>query len=383
MPDAQVSRDHSPALDRILDAISGGSTLTVRLQRLHYRLLETLPCVDRIACALYDAKDDVLRTFINSTRTGEAITGYEFRLSDSRSLTQLAETGEFRVLDDIPKLIKPDTRHSRWVLEQGYRSSFTVPLYHHGQFIGLVFYDSMQAAAFTEIAQRDLVLFSNLINMAISSELSAVHSIISSARIARDFANMRDFETGEHLERMARFARLIAKAVAPVWGLTDEFIEHIGMFAPLHDIGKIGIPDRVLLKAGRLDADERTIMQTHVEKGVAIIEKILGDFGLYQLPQASILLNIVRCHHEYLDGSGYPAGLHGEDVPIEARIVTVADIFDALTCIRPYKKPWEQQDALKELQRMTAAGQLDPDCVTALMHNVDELAEINRRFHDV
>jgi HD-GYP domain-containing protein (c-di-GMP phosphodiesterase class II) len=382
MSTASAHHDGAPALDRIFDAIQGGSTLTARLQKLHDRLLESVPCVDRIACALYDAKDDVLRTFINSTRAGEAITGYEFRLSDSRSLTELARTGEFRVLDDIPKLIKPDTRHSQWLMDQGYRSSFTVPLYHNGLFIGLVFYDSTKAAAFTETVQRDLVLYSNLINMAISGELSAVHSIISSARIARDFANMRDFETGEHLERMARFARLIARNIAPLRGLSDEFVEHIGRFAPLHDIGKIGIPDRILLKAGRLDADERTIMETHVEKGVAIIEKIIGDFGLYQLPEASILLNIVRCHHEYLDGSGYPAGLRDEDIPIEARIVTVADIFDALTCIRPYKKPWEQRDALDELQRMSAAGQLDPDCVAALMQNVDELADINRRFHD-
>jgi HD-GYP domain-containing protein (c-di-GMP phosphodiesterase class II) len=382
MSNSKASHDRSPALDRVLDAISGGTTLTDRLRKLHDRLLETVPCVDRIGCALYDAKDDLLRTFINSTRSGEAITGYEFRLSDSRSLTQLARTGEFRVLDEIPNLIKPDTPHAHWLLEQGYRSSFTVPLYHNDQFIGLVFYDSIQPAAFTEIAQRDLVLFSNLINMGISGELSAVQSIISSARIARDFANMRDFETGQHLERMARYARLIAKSVAPSRGLTDEFIAHIGLFAPLHDIGKIGIPDRVLLKTGRLDGDERAVMDTHVEKGVAIIEKLISGFGFYQLPEASILLNIVRCHHEYLDGSGYPAGLRGEDIPIEARIVTVADIYDALTCIRPYKKPWEQRDALAELQRMSEAGKLDPDCVAALMQNVDELADINRRFHD-
>ena len=382
MPNAPASHERSPALDRILDAITGGSTLTTRVRNLHDRLMESVPCVDRIACALYDAKDDLLKTFINCTRSGEPITGYEFRLSDSRSLTLLAKTGEFRVLDDIPNLIKPDTRHSQWVLKQGYQSSFTVPIYHNGLFIGLVFYDSIQPAAFTATLQRDLVLFSNLINMAISGELSAVQSIISSARIAREFANMRDFETGEHLERIARSARLIAKGVAPARGLSDEFVEHIGLFAPLHDIGKIGIPDRVLLKAGRLDADERSIMDTHVEKGVTIIEKLIHGFGLNQLPEMSILLNIVRCHHEYLDGSGYPGGLRGEDIPIEARIVTVADIFDALTCVRPYKKPWEQQDALKELQRMAAAGQLDPDCVTALMQNVDELAEINRRFHD-
>jgi HD-GYP domain-containing protein (c-di-GMP phosphodiesterase class II) len=230
--------------------------------------------------------------------------------------------------------------------------------------------------------QRDLVLFGNLINMSISGELTAVHSIISSARIARDFANMRDFETGEHLERMARYAQLIAKALAPTHGLTDEFITHISLFAPLHDIGKIGIPDRVLLKAGRLDGDERAVMDTHVEKGVAIIEKLINGFGFYQLPEASILLNIVRCHHEYLDGSGYPSGLQGDEIPIEARIVTVADIFDALTCVRPYKKPWEQQDALNELQRMSEAGQLDPDCVAALSNNVEGLAEIRSRYRD-
>ena len=115
---------------------------------------------------------------------------------------------------------------------------------------------------------------------------------------------------------------------------------------------------------------------------MAIIEKIIGDFGFYQLPEAWILLNIVRCHHEYLDGSGYPAGLSGEDIPIEARIVTVADIFDALTCIRPNKKPWEQQDALAELQRMSEVGQLDPDCVAALIDNTGGLAQIRDRFRD-
>lgn len=372
----------SPSINGVLDAISGASTLTSRLKNLHDRLLSSVPLVDRIACALYDARDDILRTFINSTRQGEAITGYEFRLSDSDSLSQLASTGDFRVLDDIPRLIQPCNRHSQWLLEQGYQSSFTVPLFHQGRFVGLVFYNSVQSGAFTFEAQRDLVLYGNLINMAISGELTAVQSILSAARIARDFANLRDFETGSHLERIASYARLVAREVGPACGLSDEFIEHVSLYAPLHDIGKIGIPDKILLKEGRLDVEERAIMESHVEKGVEIIEKILDDFGLYQLPEASLLHNIVRLHHEYLDGSGYPQGLRGDAIPLEARIVTVADIFDALTCERAYKRPWPMGDALAELRRMAAAGKLDARCVDALIHHTAGLADIMARFRD-
>ncbi len=372
----------SPSLNSVLDAISGASTLTARLKNLHDRLLSSVPWVDRIAFALYDGRDDILRTFINSTRQGEAISGYEFRLSDSASLSRLATTGEFRVLDDLPRLIKPGARHSQWVLEQGYQSSFTVPLYHQGLFVGLVFYDSRQLAAFNAKAQRDLVLYSNLINMAISGELTAVQSIIKAARIARGFANLRDFETGAHLERMACYVRLIARAVAPAAGFSDEFIEHVTLYAPLHDIGKIGIPDRILLKEGRLDLEERAIMETHVDEGVEVIERILSDFGLYELPEASLLLNIVRFHHEYLDGSGYPLGLRGDEIPIEARIVTVADIFDALTYKRAYKRPWSMADALEELQRMADAGKLDARCVAALADHTVALTDIMTRFRD-
>ena len=372
----------TPVLNVIFDAITGASTLNERLKRLHHRLLESVSSVDRIACALYDAKEDMLRTFIHSTRDGRAIAGYEFRLSESRSLSQLAESGEFRVLDDIPKFIQPTNEHSQWLLEQGYRSSFTVPLYHNGLFIGLVFYDSTEPAAFTPIVQRDLVHNSNLINTTLSGEIAVVHSMLSSTRLARDFANMRDFETGAHLDRMASFSRIIAEALAPTYELSDEFVEHVGLFAPLHDIGKIGISDQILLKPGKLDPEERQLIETHVEKGGEIIEKIVHDFGLYEMPQLDVLRNIVLCHHEYLDGSGYPNRLTAEAIPLEARIITVADIFDALSCERPYKDRWSVTDTLNELHCMVESGKLDSDCVTALEQNMDRINEAMARFED-
>ena len=259
-----------------LAVIANSGTLTERLSALHTRLLETVPIVDRIACALYEAKDDQLKTFINSTRTGEAIVGYEASLSNSHALSQLAQSGGFRVLDDIASAIHADTAHSQWLKAQGYQSSFTVPLFDRGKLLGFIFFDSCQRAAFTPQVQRDLVLYTSLISMMIASEMATIRAMIESTKLARELTELRDFETGAHLDRMARYSRLIARAIAPQRGLNDEFVEGVYLFAPMHDIGKIGIPDRILLKPGRLDPDERAIMDSHVAKGVEIIERIIG-----------------------------------------------------------------------------------------------------------
>ena len=357
-------------------------TLTERLDALHDSILDRIPHVDRIACALYDAPEDMLKTFVNSTRKGEAIAGYQFRLADSPSLSKLAATGECRAIDQLATAVRPDSPHSAWLLAQGYQSSFTVPLYDNDSLLGFVFFDSMLPAAFSLREQRDLMLFCNLINMAISNEMSAVRAILASARIARDFAKLRDFETGAHLERMARYARLIARDLAARLGRTDEFVEHVYLFAPLHDIGKIGIPDAVLLKQGRLEATERAAMQRHVDLGGSIIDKILGDLGLRHLPDSTIMKNIVRHHHEMLDGSGYPEGLRGDAIALEARIVTVADIFDALLSARPYKAAWTFEASCDELERLVARGKLDAECVAALRRNETQARAIRDRYQD-
>lgn len=358
------------------------SSLSARLEELHHRLLERIACIERISCVKYDQADDLLKTFINSTRTGKPIISYEYRLSQSRSLSEIASSGVFRVIEDISAVVSRGTVHSDWLLDQGYRSSMTVPLYDNGAFFGLAFFDASAPSAFTPAVQRDVLLFCNLINMAISGEMSTVRSVVTSAQIARDFANLRDFETGGHLERMARYSRVVAKALAPLHALSDEFVEHVFLFAPLHDIGKIGIPDHILLKPGKLDPEERKIMETHVEKGVQMVDRIIGDFALAQLPDSGVLRNIVGGHHEWMDGSGYPHGLSGEAVPIEARIVTTADIFDALTSKRPYKEAWSVSDACAELRRMADAGKLDSACVDAMIAYSSQLEGIRDRYQD-
>lgn len=143
-----------------------------------------------------------------------------------------------------------------------------------------------------------------------------IRSVLGAVEIAKDFTELRDLETGAHLERMARYSRLIAHAIAPGMGLPDEFVENVFLYAPLHDIGKIGIPDKVLLKPGPLDADEWAIMKTHTTKGREMVDSITADLAITTEAADLIMTNIVELHHEALDGSGYSSVSHLLDLPI-------------------------------------------------------------------
>ena len=369
------------ALELDLNAASY-ETVSGRLQSMHDRLLDIAPGIERIACALYDPADDILKTFINSTRNGEVIKAYQYKLSDSESLSYLARAKELRLLTDIQSTMPPTTKHSQYVLDEGYESSFTVPMVHQGEFLGFIFFDSRANDTFTLHVQRELLLYASIITMAIANELIAVRSIIGTVQIARDFTQLRDLETGAHLDRMSRYARLITRSLVAELDLTDEYVEHVFLYAPLHDIGKIGIPDRILLKPGPLDPDEWEIMKTHTTKGREMVEQISADLRLENLPDDAVLRNIVELHHEKIDGSGYPYGLKGDDVPLEARIVAVADMFDALTSARPYKKAWSFDDALQMLSDDARAGKLDQRVLDALIANSAEAAEVHQRHRD-
>eukprot|EP01030_Chromulinospumella_sphaerica_P008352 gene8352-8173_t len=152
--------------------LSGHISASGRLQALHDRLLQALPHIDRIACALYDSSDDTLTTFINSTRSGQPLPAYHFLLADSPSLSALARDASVRMLDDLSHTLQPINVHTRWLLDQGYQSSFTVPMYDQRGLLGFIFFDSLQLHAFPERTQRDLLLYSNLISMTISNEQS-------------------------------------------------------------------------------------------------------------------------------------------------------------------------------------------------------------------
>jgi HD-GYP domain-containing protein (c-di-GMP phosphodiesterase class II) len=163
--------------------------------------------------------------------------------------------------------------------------------------------------------------------------------------------------------------------------MSDELVEFLFLFAPAHDVGKIAIPDTILLKKGRLLHEEFEVMKTHVTKGAEIVDGIVRDLGLGALPHIDVLRNVVLYHHEAIDGSGYPEGRSGAGIPVEARIVAVADVFDALTSQRPYKAAWTVDAALGYLNER-AGTKFDAACVSILHTRLPEVERIRLRFRD-
>jgi len=183
-------------------------------------------------------------------------------------------------------------------------------------------------------------------------------------------AEYRDPETGAHVIRMAHFARLISEQL----GASAEEQELILRAAPLHDLGKIGTPDQILLKRGPLTTEERVVMQEHAAIGWRILKSHVS-------PVLQAGACIAHSHHEKFDGSGYPQRLAGEQIPVHGRIVAVADVLDALTSARPYKPAWTPEAAREYLERERGAH-FDPACVDALLSRWPDALEIRQRYAD-
>lgn len=181
-------------------------------------------------------------------------------------------------------------------------------------------------------------------------------------------AEYKDNETGWHVLRMSHYAQILARAA----GFSEAAAEEMLNAAPMHDVGKLGIPDAILQKPGPLDAQEWAVMRRHPEIGAEIL-------GEHQSGLLCMARRIALAHHEKWDGSGYPQGLAGEAIPLEARIVAVADVFDALTSVRPYKPAWPVARAL-ELLRSEAGRHFDPRLVELFIAELPAVEEIRLRF---
>jgi response regulator RpfG family c-di-GMP phosphodiesterase len=183
-------------------------------------------------------------------------------------------------------------------------------------------------------------------------------------------AEFRDPETGAHIQRMSHYSRLIAGAL----GLCAEDQQLILQAAPMHDVGKIGISDHILLKPAALSSEEFAVMRTHAELGFELLK---GSESMVLQTAAAIAIS----HHEKYDGGGYPFGLTGESIPLFGRIVAIADVFDALTSERPYKKAWPIEQALSHV-RAGSGRHFDPDCVEALLSCQDDVLNVHAQYRD-
>ena len=201
-------------------------------------------------------------------------------------------------------------------------------------------------------------------------------------------AEYKDFETGNHFMRVASMCGYIAKGLD--WPEKD--VKCIELASPVHDIGKIGIPDDILLKPGPLEKGEWEEMKHHCSYGKSILTgKLLPDFtSLSGFNSKSDICNcvmlenaafIAMSHHEHWDGSGYPYGIKGKDIPVQARVTAVADVYDAIRSKRPYKDPWSEEISI-EYMHENSGKQFDPEVVDVFCRNIDEVRKISQRYSD-
>ena len=198
-----------------------------------------------------------------------------------------------------------------------------------------------------------------------------------------DMVESRDSDTGAHVKKTAAYVRIILKGLKRkgyyVGKLTPKYMEDVEMSAPLHDVGKINVPDAVLNKPGKLTEAEFEIMKIHTTAGKEIMEKAIDTVkGGSYLKEAR---NMAAYHHERWDGKGYPEGLHGQVIPLSARVMAVADVFDALTSPRVYKPAFPLDKALKILEE-GAGTQFDPKCVEVFMESLDEVKQVLRKYNE-
>lgn len=266
----------------------------------------------------------------------------------------------------------------RLLFEEGFRSVMVCESNVGTQPLGFFVLGSTKRGAFTE---RDLQTF---VGLSKSLSLRLNYSLVTQRLLSHlgsglvSLAEFRDTETGNHLKRVSLYSKIVAQEL----NLPPKMVREISEFAPLHDIGKVSIPDAILLKPGKLDSKEWEVMKTHVRAGVVAIERFMKEAAnLLATSTLQTIQNIVADHHERWDGKGYPLGKKGNEISIEGRVVAITDVFDALTSNRPYKGPVSFDEAM-EIIRSESGRQFDPDVADAFLRRLDDIRKVYETFRD-
>lgn len=307
----------------------------------------------------------------------ENLIGKSFSIDDT-SLGDLIKTGKARIINDLEDYVKnkPIKPYNRVILNAGIRASITLPLKVSGEPVGIIFFSSINKNVYHEGHLNFLGTLADSIAISFYQNAYIDNIIYSSILALAKLAEARDTDTGEHLDRMKVYSRIIAQLLLENDLYTDEvnweFIRNIERYSPLHDIGKVGISDSILLKKGKLNEEEYEEMKKHTYYGASVLKTAEQNISRKGHSLFGLGIEIAECHHEKWDGSGYPYGKKGLEIPLSARIVAIADVFDALTSRRPYKEPMSFDEAINIIAEGSGTH-FDPYIVDVFLKNKNRI----------
>lgn len=370
--------------DRRVSEMGIGSSLEQLVEELYALLSGSVPC-DRVALAFLDPLGNVIAESAYTVMENVYLDpGFTEKLENT-TLGRVAEQRTPRIINDLEYHYN-HVHHSRpteWLLKEGLRANVTMPIILGDECIGFLFVTSRYRQIYTDEHVEFLGHITNLLKDKLYSSYKVQQLIAKTAEGFVTLTREKDNETSNHIVRMSRYSYLIAKQLFSYGHeLTPRYMREILWFAPLHDIGKIGIPDSVLTKPGRLDDAEWEQMKQHVQIGENVVGSMNRELaGAIDHPILDTGLEIVSTHHERWDGKGYPRGLAGEEIPFAGRIVAVADVFDALTSRRPYKPAFALGQAL-DILKEERGSHFDPEVLRAFFDVLPAIESTRTAFSD-
>ncbi len=314
----------------------------------------------------------------------EKIRGASWLLNET-SLEPLINSGEARIINDLEEYCagKPVKLYNQVLLEAGVRSSITLPLKVSGEPVGVIFFSSSKKNVYTVEHLNFLRTLANSIAICLNQNILVSDIVYSSILALAKLAEARDEETGEHLDRIAIYAKVIAELLYEnnlyTEDVTLEYIDNIERFSPLHDIGKVGIRDDILLKPGKLTPEEYNEIKKHPGFGSEVLKAAEKNVQKRGKSLFGMGTEIAEGHHEKWDGSGYPQGKKGEEIPLSARIVAIADVLDALTSKRPYKEAYSF-DAAMDIIAEGRGNHFDPTIVGIFLDHRSRIEQLYYKF---
>ncbi|MGC8820384.1 MAG: HD domain-containing phosphohydrolase [Fervidobacterium sp.] len=305
--------------------------------------------------------------------------GFSQKFNETSLSKMLQEGRKYRIINDLEEHFKKtNSKSTELILKEGFKSSLTVTASINEIPFGFFFISSERKHNFSENDARLFLSISNVLSYRLYYSLATQGLLSNFGSSLVNLVEFKDNETGNHVKRVAWYSKIIASELK----VTPKIERYLYLFAPLHDIGKVGIPDKILLKPGRLTEEEWEIMKKHVDYGENILKEFMENSK--QMVAEDILqcmVNIVSDHHEKYDGSGYPRGKKADEISIEGRIVALADVFDALTTKRPYKEPIDFDVAIQIIKE-SSGKHFDPTVVNAFLSRINEVRRIYEKLKD-